>query len=48
MNQTWKDSAPGTQEKVLLDRELEEYRRNPDAGCSWEKVEAHFRSQPRL
>ncbi len=29
-------------EKILLDRELEEYRRNPEAGSSWNEVEARF------
>ena len=35
------------EEKALLDRELEEYRRNPDAGSSWEDVEARIRKSPR-
>ncbi|MDD5138836.1 MAG: hypothetical protein PHY43_01085 [Verrucomicrobiales bacterium] len=30
-------------EKALLDRELEEYRRNPEAGSSWNEVEARLR-----
>jgi hypothetical protein len=31
------------EEKSLLDRELEEYQRNPDAGSSWTEVEARLR-----
>ena len=31
------------EEKKLLDRELEEYRRNPEAGSSWNEVEARLR-----
>ena len=31
------------EEKALLDRELEEYRRNPDAGSTWPEVEARIR-----
>jgi len=31
------------EEKVLLDRELAEYRRNPEAGSSWDEVEARLR-----
>ena len=36
--------APTAEEKALLDRELEEYRKNPDAGSSWDEVEARLRS----
>lgn len=31
------------EEKKLLDRELEEYRRNPEAGSSWNEVETRLR-----
>jgi putative addiction module component (TIGR02574 family) len=34
-------------EKKLLDRELEEYRRNPEAGSSWNEVEARIRKPSR-
>ena len=34
-------------EKSLLDRELEEYRRNPEAGSSWQEVEARIRKPSR-
>ena len=35
------------EEKALLDRELEEYRRNPAAGASWPEVEARIRKPAR-
>jgi putative addiction module component (TIGR02574 family) len=35
------------EEKALLDRELEEYRNNPDAGSSWNEVEARIRKPSR-
>jgi|HubBroStandDraft_5_1064220.scaffolds.fasta_scaffold1814124_1 putative addiction module component (TIGR02574 family) len=31
------------EEKALLDRELEEYSNNPEAGSTWEEVEARIR-----
>lgn len=31
------------EEKALLDRELEEYRRNPEAGSNRNEVEARIR-----
>ena len=34
---------PSAEERTLLDHELEEYRKNPDAGASWEEVEARLR-----
>ena len=39
------DATP--EEKALLDRELEEYRRNPDAGSSWKEVEPRIRKPSR-
>lgn len=33
-------------EKSVLDQELVEYRNNPEAGSSWEEVEARIREQP--
>jgi putative addiction module component (TIGR02574 family) len=36
-------SEPTTEEKALLDREPEEYERNPNAGSSWKEVEARLR-----
>jgi putative addiction module component (TIGR02574 family) len=36
-------AKPSEEEKALLDRELEDYSRNPDAGSSWEEVESRFR-----
>jgi putative addiction module component (TIGR02574 family) len=35
------------EEKKLLDRELEEYRRNPEAGSSWNEVETRIRKSSR-
>jgi len=35
------------EEKALLDRELEEYQRNPEAGLSWNEVEARIRKSSR-
>ena len=35
------------EEKAMLDRELEEYRRNPEAGSSWNEVEARLRKPSR-
>ncbi|MEJ0088163.1 MAG: hypothetical protein WDM80_00170 [Limisphaerales bacterium] len=35
------------EEKSLLDRELEEYRQNPEAGSSWSEVEARLRKPSR-
>ena len=39
--------GPTDEEKSLLDRELEEYRRNPEAGSSWHEVEARIRKPSR-
>lgn len=43
----WLDSAePLTNaEKALLDTRLAAYERNPNAGSSWEEVEARVRSR---
>jgi putative addiction module component (TIGR02574 family) len=35
------------EEKALLDRELAEYRQNPEAGSSWNEVEARIRKPSR-
>jgi hypothetical protein len=35
------------EEKALLDLELEEYRRNPEAGSTWNEVEARIRKPSR-
>ena len=35
------------EEKKQLDRELEEYLRNPEAGSSWNEVEARIRKSSR-
>jgi hypothetical protein len=31
------------EEKILLDRELEEYRRNPEAGSTWNEIVTRIR-----
>ena len=35
------------EEKELLDRELEEYRQNPEVGSTWNEVEARLRQPSR-
>ena len=35
------------EEKALLDRELEAYRQNPEAGSGWNEVEARLRRVSR-
>jgi putative addiction module component (TIGR02574 family) len=40
-------SGATAEEKALLDRELEEYRRNPEAGSTWNGVEARIRKSSR-
>ncbi len=37
-------AKPLEDEKAMLDRELEDYSRNPAIGSSWEKVEARLKS----
>jgi putative addiction module component (TIGR02574 family) len=40
--------GPTSEEKALLDRELEDYRRNPEDGSPWEEVEARLgKSSPQ-
>jgi putative addiction module component (TIGR02574 family) len=36
-------SLPTAEEKALLDRELEAYRQNPEAGSTWAEVKARLR-----
>ena len=42
-----KGGTPTAEEKALLDREWEEYRRNPEAGSTWNEVEARLRKSSR-
>jgi len=35
--------GPSSAEKALLDRELEEYQRNPNAGSGWDEVALRLR-----
>ncbi len=37
------NGAATPEEKVVLDHEVEEYRRHPEAGSSWEEVESRIR-----
>jgi hypothetical protein len=39
-------SEPSAAEKSLLDRELADYRQAPDAGSSWQEVQARLRAKP--
>lgn len=39
---------PSAEEQALLDRELEDYRRNPEAGSAWNEVEARIRKSSPL
>lgn len=38
-------NAPTDDEKSLLDREWEDYQKNPQAGSSWSDVKAKLRDQ---
>jgi len=42
-----KGGEPSAADKALLDREFEEYQRNPEAGSIWEEVEAALRKPTR-
>ena len=42
-----KGGEPTAEEKALLDRELEEFRKNPQAGSTWEEVETRLRKPTR-
>jgi putative addiction module component (TIGR02574 family) len=43
----FKEENPSPAEKALLDRELEEYRKNPEVGSTWDEVDARLRKTPR-
>jgi putative addiction module component (TIGR02574 family) len=36
-------AKPSDEEKELLDRELEDYSRDPNAGSSWEEVKSRLK-----
>jgi len=38
--------SPSPEEKALLDRELEEYSKNPEAGSTWDEVERRLLKRP--
>ena len=42
-----KGGEPTAEEKALLDRELEEFQKNPQAGSTWEEVAARLREPTR-
>jgi len=39
--------GPTEEEKTVLDRELEDYCKKPDAGTPWPEVEARLRARTR-
>jgi len=39
--------GPTEAEKRLLDREMEDYRKDPDVGAPWPEVEARLRARTR-
>jgi hypothetical protein len=39
--------GPTLEEKALLDRELEDFRQNPEAGSAWDDVEGRLRQSGR-
>lgn len=46
--ETWLDGGELTDtDKVALDAALAEYEKNPDAGSSWQEVEARIRAKLR-
>jgi putative addiction module component (TIGR02574 family) len=42
----WANDELTDAEKSILDRELVEYKKNPEAGSAWEEIEARIREQP--
>jgi putative addiction module component (TIGR02574 family) len=42
-----KGGEPTAEEKALLDRELDDYQRKPEAGSSWEEVKDRLRKPTR-
>jgi putative addiction module component (TIGR02574 family) len=38
--------TPTAEEKGVLDQEMEDYKKNPQAGSSWSEVEARLRTRP--
>jgi len=39
-------STPTAEEKAVLDREMEDYQKDPHAGTPWPEVEARLRNRP--
>ena len=42
----WANDELTDAEKSILDRELVEYQKNPEAGSAWEEIEARIREKP--
>lgn len=42
-----KGGEPTAEDKALLDRELEEFRQDPQAGSTWDEVKARLRKPTR-
>lgn len=42
-----KGGEPTAEERALLDRELEEFQKNPQAGSTWAEVEARLHKPAR-
>jgi hypothetical protein len=40
-------AEPSAEEKALLDQELKEYQKNPEAGSTWQQVEARMLDRRR-
>lgn len=45
--EAWINGELTDQEKAMLEARLTEYEKNPEAGSSWEEVEARLRMQLR-
>jgi putative addiction module component (TIGR02574 family) len=43
----WIDPDLTEDEKRLLDAELEEYKKHPDAGSTWDEMENRIRQSPK-
>ena len=46
-DEAWINAELTDQEKAMLEARLTEYEKNPEAGSSWEEVEARLRMQLR-
>jgi hypothetical protein len=46
-NDLLRGGEPTPEEKVLLERELDDYRQSPTAGAPWHEVQARIRKSPK-